>query len=840
MEQERAGTGGTVPLGGKKRFLCGGASPVARQRAGRSTSAVGVRRVGAAALVGGLVALALVVTPAGADEVEPTEVAQRPGRVLVVSIPGLTWDDVREHDLPQLEGFFADAALADLAPRAVTARASPGDAYLTIASGTRAATDARADGQVLALDEESSGSTAGEIFTRRTGVRPEGPYVSLSWPALVAANEAEPYDAEPGLLAEALGDAGVAATVVGNADGAESISPSYERQVGLALVDTEGVVPDGHLGNDLLVPDVTQPFGLRYDIDVVAERVGSAWDAAEPGPTNPGGGLVLVEASDPARVLRYRSTVDEGRYEQLWTDALGATDELFGRLMDDVDLSRDTVVVVAPYNREGDRDLTVAALAGPGIEAGYLRSGSTQRSGFLTLVDVAPTLLDRMGIARPTSMEGRPAVAVASDADLGERIDRLVSLNDASRFRERLLTPTTTAVLLLLAVCVALGLMAHTSGWSRRARGAIAHLALWDLAILPASYLVRAFPLEEHGARVYWLLLIATSLAIAGVAAVVGWRTGRPRLALVIVLAVMAAVIVGDVVTGSHLSLSSAFGYSPTGNSRLYGVSNYSFGQLAAPALLLAAWVIAVRPGRSGRLAALGLLLGALVVLGMPLWGADVGGVLALTPAVLVFGVVASNRRVRLRTVGLAAVATAVAIGLFGMIDLARPSGDRAHLGRLFERVGEDGLGPLASLVERKAAANLAVSFGSLWVAAIPIALGLWAYLVRFPSRPYQRLRADLVPLPAALAGILVAGALGSALNDSGAIVGGVAAMIAAAALVVLLMGLDPPASGASGAGPHARRDGDGEVGCDPVVITAGSPPEVAPSRGPDRGEGAR
>ena len=51
--------------------------------------------------------------------------------------------------------------------------------------------------------------------------------------------------------------------------------------------------------------------------------------------------------------------------------------------------------------------------------------------------------------------------------------------------------------------------------------------------------------------------------------------------------------------TGSNLSLSAAFGYSPTGNSRLYGISNYSFGQVAAASCLLAAFVAGRLPARA-------------------------------------------------------------------------------------------------------------------------------------------------------------------------------------------------------------------------------------------------
>src|SRR5690606_31589946 len=88
-----------------------------------------------------------------AQEADPAA----PGRVLVVSVPGLTWADVKGHDLPTLEAFFAGAALADMAPRGVSPRSGPGDAYLTISAGSRSTTQRSVDGQVLAVGEQSSG-----------------------------------------------------------------------------------------------------------------------------------------------------------------------------------------------------------------------------------------------------------------------------------------------------------------------------------------------------------------------------------------------------------------------------------------------------------------------------------------------------------------------------------------------------------------------------------------------------------------------------------------------------------------------------------------------------------
>ncbi len=735
-----------------------------------------------AVLVAVVVAGLAVVGPAGGSPSQAGDTTG--GRLLVVSLPGVTWTEVAEHDLPALESVLEGAALADLAPRGVLARSGPGDAYLTISAGTRATTQRVVDGQVLALEEQSSGSAAGEIFTRRTGLTPSGPYVSLSWPALVRSNAARPYDAELGLLAETLTEAGIRTSVIGNADGTDSIGASYERQVGLALASPDGVVDDGALAKNLIVSDASRPFGQRFDPPVVLDQFRAAWTRAAEG----AGGVVLLEASDLARVMRYRPLVSARRYDVLRRQALRDTDDLLADVLDNVNPDRDSVLVVAPYNLPGDRDLTAVALRTPTSKPGYLMSASTQRSGFLTLVDLGPTILDRFGIVRPTAMEGRPAEIVASGAGLSSRVDHLISLNEASRFRERLLTPTTLVVVLLLVVVAAGAAIVVAGGRSRRWRRALAYGALVDLAVLPASYLARGLPLEEMGVGVYWAVVVGVSAVAAGGATVVARRTGRPSLALVLVLALVALVLVGDVTTGSRLSLNAAFGYSPTGNSRLYGISNYSYGQVASAVCLLAAFAAAREPVRRGRLVALGLLGGTLVVLGAPTWGADVGGVLAFTPTILVFGALVLHRRIRLTTLVAGAVATALAIIAFGLLDLARPANQRAHLGRLFERVGDEGIGPLLSIVQRKLLANLEVSTSSLWVAAVPIALALWALITRHPSRPLDALRADLPTLGAGLAAAVVAAILGSLLNDSGAIVGGVAAMVIAASLVHLLM----------------------------------------------------
>lgn len=705
-------------------------------------------------------------------------------RMLIVALPGLTWAEVQYTAMPALEAFLEDAAVADLAPRSVRHSSRSGDAYLTIGAGTRAIGDPLVDGDELPPDADFAGEPAGGVYERRTGDRPRGSALALAWPSLVRANDREPYDAVLGLLPATLERAGVSTAVIGNADGSDISAVSRERQAALAFADRKGRLASGSVDEDLLVDAPDQPFGVQLDEARVLDAFDAVW-------ADRGRRAVLVEASDLARTIRYRSLVDADRYTQLRGDALRRADSLLGRLLEEVDPERDAVLVLAPYLSPTRTGLTMVALREPGRPAGYLRSASTQRAGIVTLVDVAPTILHTFDIARPTEMEGRFFEVERSSSSVDHRIDRLASINDASRFRERLLTPTTIALVLALAGIVAAAIVAIVDRRSRRWRDVIAFAALADLAGLPVSYLARGFPLEDLGSGFYWSFLVAGSLAVAGVATALA-RRRDPLTALAIVLGLSMLVLVGDVMTGSNLHLSAAFGYSPTGNSRLYGISNYSFGLLSVASCLLAAMVALRWRTARGRIAALGLMTFTLVVLGVPIWGSDVGGIIAFTPTILVFAALLYQRRPSIKGIIATGAATVGAVVAFGFVDLARPAAERAHLGRLFERIGDEGLQPLLSIVERKLLANVRVSTSSFWVAAIPIAIAAWLFLKRWDGRPLERIHERVPTLHAALVAGTIAAVLGSVVNDSGAIVGGVASLAMTVTMVYLAMAHEP------------------------------------------------
>lgn len=734
------------------------------------------------ALVGSLTALP---TPAHAQQ-DVDAASSDDGKVLLFTMPGLTWRHLQTHDLPTIETFLDSASVANNAPRGARVRAHPGGAYLTIGAGNRAIGHSSADGQVLSVDDPAAGTPAGEVFERRTGKAPEGDWVLLNWPDLVERNEDQPYDIELGSLVSSLAEIGKEVAAIGNADGADTLEETYEREVGLAAANPDGAVVNGRFGKELVLsgPEAAgRPFGRRLNTENYLAGFRDLWQT-------PNMGLVVAEASDMARTMRYRDRVDRDRYNELWDLALTEADALFAQVLESVDPARDTVILLAPYNLSGDRDLTVAAMSDPRRPAsGYLHTASTQSTGNVRLVDIAPTVIEILGAQRPASMAGRPFVVTDSSASTAERIDTLVSANEASRFRENLLVPTTVLIVVAIGIVCALAIAALSRRTSMWVTNAIGTAALAVMTLFPMSFVARGFEIEELGMGFYWLIVIVPSMVLAGALATVAHRIGRPRLALLGALAFLIIVIGGDVMTGSRLHMSAAFGYSPTGNARLYGISNYALGSFGAAVSLLAGFAASRSRLPARRAVGVGMMVFALLVIGLPKWGANVGGILSFAPVVLLFAMLLFQDRVKIFRLAVGfGVAMLVAIGAFAAIDLTRPADERGHLGRLFERIGDEGIGVVWGFIERKGLAAIEVTFSSLWTMSAVIAIVFMVYMWRVPSRPILRVRNRISYLTAGIAAACLAGFFGTTFNDSGGIVGGTAMLVVAATLTWLIL----------------------------------------------------
>jgi hypothetical protein len=710
-------------------------------------------------------------------------------RMLVISLPVVSWKDVNKHELPNLNRLLDHAGVADLTNRSVRRDSRLGDGYITLGTGTRSIgnlTDTTNDGHAFEVGEGIGADTAGQVYTRRTGRDAGNGLVDLDIDAIVDNNKKELYDAEIGALGDALAGAGWTRAVIANGDGQdveEVPGGYYRRQAVTALMGNEGRVPAGAVGPELLTADPAAPFGLRYDNEAVLSAFRPVWKDRS---------VVLVEASDLVRADAYRQYAAPEQRDRLFARALRRTDALIGALLREVDPRTDAVMVVGATPSLRESTLTIAALRAPGVEPGLLRSGTTRRSGFLQLIDIAPTILERVGVKEPDSMEGRPAGVGRGGGSAADRRAFLEDADAAAKFRDDLIQ-TVVVLFVVVQILLVVAALIWLARPDRKRVTTIVHVgALASLGLIAAVLLTRAVPFHEIGRIAYWLWLLGGSLALAGLYRLAGRR--QELLPLILALGVIVAVLVFDVLVGTPLQFNNPLGYSPRVAGRFSGYGNLAYAALASAAVLLAGLLAHRIGGRRGAIAAIALLGVVFVVDGAPFWGADVGGVLSILPAYAVTAYLLLGVRVRVRTAVLAGCAAVAAVLLFGAYDLTRPSDERTHLGRLFETSGSRGWSGVSTVIQRKVDQNLGVLFRSQWLIIVVLVLAFLAYLL---ARHRERLRGIVRQIPemrAAFIGFAILSVLGFVLNDSGIAIPGLMLAILNASIISLFVTLRSPA----------------------------------------------
>lgn len=705
-------------------------------------------------------------------------------RVLIVSLPGVGWEDVERGELPSLQAFAGEAGIGHLSTRIGRDQTDDVSAYLTVGAGTRAVSPARfrpAGGYevedaepviaTVAIDasvaveanEIYRGVPAAEILERRFGTTPEGIVYLAAGPAREA-NEASAFGAELGALGDELDSSGIRRAVVANADqggGSPQDPPvdrAYDRAAAAALMGSDGVVPDGRVSRGLLADDLNAAFGRRLDPGVVVEAFEAAW--APRGADDRA--VVLVEASDLTRTAAYAERVTASQALAMREAALAAADDLLADLLTRVDLERDAVLVLSPVAPPSGPALGIAALHAPGAESGLLRSATTRRDGYVQLADVAPTVLELVGETMSDEVEGRAFHVSPAD---GDRIGGLADAADVADFRDRMVAPvvvTLTAVLVLLGLAT----LFHRR-LSPRVRALVPVLALGALGAVAATFLLGAAGAMAASTIVYAVLIVAGAAAVA-VAAVAAERR-RSGAGLVVALATLILVIAGGVVVGAPLQVNTIFGYSVAVAGRFAGLGNLAFALLGSATVILAA-VLADRFGSLGVRIAVAVLGVVVLIEGLPFLGADAGGVLSMVPAFGVTGLVLLGRRVGWKELAVLAAVAGATVLAFSFVDLARPPESRTHLARLADQLLAWRWSPFFDTLGRRGQASFGGTEGAAWAAIAVAAAGVALYVMlvatrrigpRAPGRAFHR------PTVAAAAGLAVLAVLGLVTNDS-------------------------------------------------------------------------
>ena len=341
----------------------------------------------------------------------------------------------------------------------------------------------------------------------------------------------------------------------------------------------------------------------------------------------------------------------------------------------------DLLIAFAAGSRS-EQPLWPTAIAGEGFD-GNLTSDSTRTDGVVLATDVAPTVLDWLGVEVPDEMNGS-AIRAEGEADPAEVADLQDKLADRPS--------RDTVGLLPLAAWL---LLASGAALVFRGRVARTAMVLFGLACAWAPFLLLVAAALDASEPASALLMGVGAVALAALTA--RFLPGAGGLALACAVTVGAHAI--DVVAGSPYTALSVLGPNPGGGVRFFGIGNELEAILTTLTLVGAGAWLSTRPNLTPRAAAgwfLAIAAVATLAFAPGRFGADVGAAIVLgvggaTAAVLALGI--ERRRAMLLVLGGGVLALAA---LFA-IDLVLGG---AHLSRSVLGAGE--AGDLADVIERR------------------------------------------------------------------------------------------------------------------------------------------
>jgi hypothetical protein len=688
--------------------------------------------------------------------------AEEKPKVVFVLIDNVTWDDIITANDPFFNELTQTGAIGLLNNRTY-GRPSRARTAITVGSGVRANALPGKAGGYNATDEVDFGK-AGDVYFVRTG-RQAKPHniVELGLPAIIADNDYINQDIVPGALGQLLKEKGLKTAVLGNSDTSLKSERSFDnREIVCVAMDAGGIVDYGDVGKSVLVHDPRVPFGIRSNDTLLLEKFEAMLEVAD---------FIAIDYGETTRADHYSAYVLKARAVRLKSAAVKRAGAFIRQAMEAA--GDNTVFVVASLSPPGagespvsgkEEQLTPVIISGPGYGPGSLTSSSTRRPGIINNTDIPVAILDIFGIKPHYTMVG-------SNITLSKERVSAEQLSSFNKSAIGIKSARRTAILAFIYIQIVLYAMAALLLlYARKAN--MRYISFIETLILTSM----GFPLftffaskidylAVHGVLLT-LVSLAASLVLASLLRGLRYSTLFP---LAAISAATLITILVDVVTGASLQLNTVFGYDPIRGSRFFGIGNEAFSILLVSALLTIGFMFE----RWKRSIAMGVGTAIAVVVlfvdGFPAFGADVGGIIAITAGFTAMALHIQEVKVNYRNILIACALVGMALGVFVAYDVL--NGSSTHMGKSVELISSSGVSGALTIISRKLATNIMVLRYSTWSYFLLVIMLLTIALSYRPVGLLKKLFARHQGLAASVTGAVIGSIIGFAVNDSGILI---------------------------------------------------------------------
>lgn len=733
---------------------------------------------------------------------------ERLRKVTVIAIPGLSFLELQPEQLAALPHFQKMTEFGAVGAMNIrTAARSMRDVYSSLGAGEPAA--GLPEVQAFAAGEIRLGVHASELMKRYMG-RTAGEassdaeaeaHLVPDLPMLKRLNKEQIYGV--GMMGDLLKTYGVQRTILGSSDLGRGVHPDINqlrRYAPLMLMDSDGLVDNGALGEVVTTAAVDRPYGMSTDYTQIL----NLWEKRRLF------SFTFIELGDLYRLHADKNHYDTDRWGELKSVVLQEMDHFLGLIMDEQQTEQDSLWLFSPeVSSEAAREKAyLSPILHYSGNSSMLISESTRREGVVTFQDFTSTLLDEFKIPQPQGLIGIPLTAASKSGVLAALLHDQKSMQMIYRSRPYLLYPFATYEMLVLLTCLLYVI------WMRRWKGSgqkstyhrIIRTLLLSLLTAPAVMLVLGWvadPLTTLAGIQAAIHLLVAGFVLGSLSLALLLQKCTETFTMICLGVGTAGLILLDVCTGAYAMKHSVLGYDPMIGARYYGIGNEYMGVLIGALVLGVTAALqrrhaggGARPLWGAAAAAGSAFLLVAAALAAPSLGANAGGALS---AAVAFGIAgaqcfAGDRWRELRLGRGSALLTALlalgvgALWLLNSADSPAAFARESHVGRAFHALREGQFDQIGHLIVRKLRMNVHLLRASAWSKVLITSLFVMAVLV---LRPRGRLRVWQLENPYWMYGFsanMIGAIAALLLNDSGIVAA--ATMIVFVAVPMLLLRL--------------------------------------------------
>jgi len=676
-------------------------------------------------------------------------------------------NDLAKYNLPNIKKLLDIGSLALMNTRAAGSYSEP-SSYLTIGTGTRAS--AGEMGSLCFNNDEVYGYTSAEkLYHLYTGKLPqEGNIVNLGIQDLINQASTLNYTVTPGLLGELLKRNEINVYVLGNSDIKTPSGISYKRYAPLIGMDKNGI-SEGDISEDLLVKDDNSPYMVKADYEKLYNKFVEY---------SKNGGLIIIDPGDILRAdvfSKYTSPSLAQRYRE---KALYESDKLIGKILSDLDLSKDLFIIVTPYPSNQDIQInnliTPVIIAGPSYSQGFATSNTTKRQGIITNLDIAPTILSYFNIEPPVEMLGHPIESIKYQNALGYLINAdkmIVSVHNA-----RPLVLKSYVLFLVIVLILYIGLLFLKKEYLKYLTPIIL-----GVMTVPLTFLI----LPLLGPLSLYLNIVAVVVLTGLIDGLIMYFVKNDLDRLMVISLVTTITIIIDLLLNSPLMKNSILGYDVISGARFYGIGNEYMGVLIGSSIMGTMALTEKYKTKSVKILGFILFTVAFWLMVLPQFGAKVGGFITGFMAfgstiLMLFGVKINKKTFLIMFISMV-------ILLFLMFIASMFFGTTTHMAQTAIIVKSEGINSLFQIFTRKLQMELNLIRYTIWSWVLIISILVLFILSYRPTGVLKNIFKNYKYVYYGFFGSIVGMLFALAFNDAGIVAAATTCIYAIPPILLLL-----------------------------------------------------